>query len=141
MSAEEIKNLATDYMQIWSAGNEGLLDRLADSRLIAQYTHFEKAYQGLSAYKSMLKMTYHFFPDLQVTIKNIIPNEQENNATIFWKYQGTHKNGNLFGVESSGREVSVDGMTLLQMENGVVSKEEGIVDNLSLIMQLGVVDQ
>ena len=83
MSAEEIKGLATNYMQIWSAGNECILDKLADNKLTVKYTHFEKTYQGLSEYKSMLKMTYHFFPDLQITVKSIIPNEQENNATVF----------------------------------------------------------
>ncbi|NBC64512.1 MAG: hypothetical protein GVY07_02460 [Bacteroidetes bacterium] len=55
-----------------------------------------------------------------------------------WHYSGTHENGNLFGVESSGKKVTVKGMTLLKFQNGKIVEEKGIVDNLSLMMQLGV---
>tara|TARA_B100001057_G_C22572364_1_gene841678 strand:+ start:366 stop:509 length:144 start_codon:yes stop_codon:yes gene_type:complete len=34
-------------------------------------------------------------------------------------------------------EVSVCGITALEIDNGLVKIEKGIVDNLSLIMQLG----
>lgn len=128
-------------MQIWSVGNEHLLDKFADENLVAEYTHFERAYQGILEYKSMLKMTYGFFPDLKIHLKNLIPNQTNNSVTVFWEYSGTHKNGNLFGIESSNKEVNVNGITLLEVKNGLVVKEKGIVDNLSLIMQLGVLNQ
>lgn len=50
-----------------------------------------------------------------------------------WNYDGTHKNGNLFGVESSGKCVSVKGMTLLEVQNCMVKRDSGIVDNLNLL--------
>jgi hypothetical protein len=40
-------------------------------------------------------------------------------------------------VESSDKKISVSGITILKIKNGLVTKEKGIVDNLSLIMQLG----
>ncbi|MFD2034028.1 ester cyclase [Belliella marina] len=67
----------------------------------------------------------------------MIPNEKDNCVTVAWEYKGTHKNGDLFGVKSSGKQVSVKGMTLLELENGLIKKENGIMDNLSLIVQLG----
>lgn len=141
MENNELEKLATNYMQIWSVGNEHLLDKFADENLVAEYTHFERAYQGILEYKSMLKMTYDFFPDLKIHLKNLIPNQTNNSVTVFWEYSGTHKNGNLFGIESSNKEVNVNGITLLEVKNGLVVKEKGIVDNLSLIMQLGVLNQ
>lgn len=140
MDKEKLKNIASEYMQIWSAENADLLDKYADESIVADYTHFEKPYKGISNYKSMLKITYDFFPDLKITIKNLIPNEAEKMVTVEWKYDGTHKNGNLFGVESSGKKISVSGITILEFENGLVKKEKGIVDNLSLIMQLGALE-
>lgn len=140
MDKAKLKNIATGYMQIWGAENADLLDKYADENITVDYTHFEKPYEGISNYKSMLEMTYDFFPDLKITIKNLIPNEAEQMVTVEWKYDGTHKNGNLFGVESSGKKISVSGITILEIKNGLVTKEKGIVDNLSLIMQLGALE-
>mgnify|MGYP006431824085 FL=1 len=137
MDKEKMKSIASEYMKIWSAGNADLLDKYADANIVADYTHFEKPYKGITDYKSMLEMTYDFFPDLRITINNMILNESEQKVTVEWKYDGTHKNGNLFGVESSGEKISVSGITILEIENGLVIKEKGIVDNLSLVMQLG----
>jgi len=126
-------------MQVWSAGKENLLDEFAAKDLKVNYTHFEKTYSGISEYKAMLKQTHVFFPDLKITLKETIPNENGDGITIFWEYNGTHKNGNLFGGESSGKKVNVSGITLLQIQNGKVKEEKGIVDNLSLMMQLGAI--
>ena len=140
MDQEKLKHIANEYMQIWNADNADLLDKCADENIVANYTHFEKPYEGIQNYKSMLKVTYDFFPDLKITIKNLMPNEAEQMVTVEWKYDGTHKNGNLFGVESSGKKISVSGITILEIENGLVTKEKGIVDNLNLIMQLGALE-
>lgn len=134
---DHLKQIASDYMQIWSAGNEGLLDTFADKDLTVDYTHFDEPYEGISEYRSMLEQTYTYFPDLEITLHNILPSETENSVMVVWEYTGTHQNGNLFGVEASGKEVAIQGMTLLKIEAGKVVREEGIVDNLSLMMQLG----
>lgn len=140
MERNELKQIAWDYMQIWSAGKENLLDEFADENLKVDYTHFEKTYNNIPDYKAMLKQTHEFFPDLQITLNEVIPNENLNSATVFWEYKGTHENGNLFGIESSGKFVSISGITLLQFQGGKVKAEKGIVDNLNLLMQLGALD-
>ena len=137
MEKQDLKKIASEYMQIWNAEKAFLLDKYADEKIVVHYTHFEKSYVGITNYRSMLEMTYDFFPDLKITINNLIPNEAEQMVTVEWKYDGTHKNGNLFGVESSDKKISVSGITILRIKNGLVTKEKGIVDNLSLIMQLG----
>ena len=137
MNAQEIKELSSSYMEIWNAGEEDVLNEFAVDDLTVNYTHFEKTYNSISEYKSMLKQTHEFFPDLQITLEKIIPSENGDSATIIWKYSGTHENGNLFGVESTGKNVTVSGVTLLKFQNGKVVEEKGIVDNLSLMMQLG----
>lgn len=137
MHTKEIKKLSSSYMKVWNAGEEDLLDEFADKDLKVDYTHFEKTYNGVSEYKAILKQTHTFFPDLEITLEEIIPNENGHSATIIWEYNGTHEDGNLFGVESSGKKVTVRGITLLKFHKGKVKEEKGIVDNLSLMMQLG----
>ena len=137
MNTREMKKLCSDYMKIWNAGEEDLLDEFANKDLNVNYTHFEKTYNSIDDYKAMLKQTHEFFPNLSITLEDIIPSKNGNSATIIWKYSGTHENGNLFGVESSGKNVAVSGITLLKFYDGKVKEEKGIVDNLSLLMQLG----
>ena len=135
MTSTELKALATAYMQVWNAGNTHILDTHAHEDLTVDYTHFEKPYRKISDYKNMLETTWKYFPDLTISLHAVIPNE--DSVTVIWEYAGTHKYGTLFGVEASGKQISVKGMTLLEVENNLVKKESGIVDNFSMLMQLG----
>ena len=130
--------IATEYMQIWNAGQEELLELLADENIEIDYTHFETKYSGIAGYKEMLIQTHEYFPDMKIEITDFIPSK--NRVTVFWRYSGTHKKGNLFGVSSSGKCVSVRGMSVLEIKNSKISKETGIVDNLSLLRQLGAIE-
>lgn len=136
MTNHSLKKLADNYMQIWNAKSEGLLDIYADKSLTVEYTHFDRVYEGIEDYKVMLQTTYNFFPDLKITVDEVIPNKKKNSATVLWNYTGTHQNGTLFGVKPSEKRIIVNGMTVLKMENRRIVNEKGIVDNLSLLMQL-----
>jgi predicted ester cyclase len=41
-------------------------------------------------------------------------------------------------VPANGQSVEVTGVTIYEIEDGVVQREEGIVDNLALMKQLGL---
>jgi hypothetical protein len=56
-------------MKVWCVGNADLLDKYADTNITADYTHFEKPYKGIMNYKSMLKMTYEYFPDMKIRVQ------------------------------------------------------------------------
>lgn len=129
------KELAENYIKVWNAGEEHLLHEFAATDLEVFYTHFGITYHGIADYKKMLQMTHDFFPDMQIKVRELMLADKQ--VTIRWGYSGTHKNGKLFGVEASGKKVQVEGITILEIKNGKVNKESGIVDNLSLAMQLG----
>jgi predicted ester cyclase len=44
----------------------------------------------------------------------------------------------MFGVAAAGQSVDVAGMTIYEIEEGAVQREEGLVDNLALMQQLGL---
>lgn len=135
MLFNKLKRLADNYMQIWNAESEGLLDIYAVDDLIVEYTHFKRI-EGIGNYKKFLQNTYEAFPDMRVSIDSIFPNYRQESATIFWKYSGTHQKHSLFGVEPQGIPISINGMTFLQFAKNKVTLERGIIDNLSLLMQL-----
>lgn len=139
MNKRDLVQLAANYMQIWNAGAEESINACADENIEVEYTHFPEKYTGTYQLKQMLAKTHEFFPDMKITLSEFIPGV--NKITVIWYYEGTHKQGNLFGVESSGKNVKVSGISVLDVNNGKVIKENGIVDNLSLLMQLGAIKQ
>lgn len=130
------QELAHAYMQLWNAGGVMTLEEYADPGLEVDYTHFGDTYKGIAEYTEMLHKTYEYFPDLRIDIQNIIVSD--DTATVQWQYTGTHQSGNLFGKEPTGKQVTVPGITILWFKGDKVIRESGIVDNLSLVMQLGV---
>lgn len=42
MNSKEIKQLSSDYMQIWNVGKVNFINEFADDNLEVDYTHFEK---------------------------------------------------------------------------------------------------
>lgn len=122
-------------MQIWNADSEGLLDIYASSDLTVEYTH-AKPIHGTEDYKRFLRAMYHSFPDMKVLIGELKVDKKNNNVTVFWSYSGTHQHDKIFGVEPMNKKVTVNGMTFLEFANNKVVTEKGIIDNLSLLMQL-----
>lgn len=130
------KDIATNYMKIWNAGQCDLLDKYASTALSVDYSHFPQTIEGIPDYKEMLKMTYEYFPDLKISIDRTYG--QNQSITVIWTYWGTFTNGELFGKKANNQDVKVSGMTVLEIdENALVVNEKGIVDNLSLAMQIG----
>ncbi|WP_051664202.1 ester cyclase [Dyadobacter crusticola] len=135
MEISDIKRVAENYMQVWDSGKDGLLEKWACKDLIVEYTHFEKPLNGIEQYRKILIQSYLSFPDITISVDEI--NAIQDKAIVKWKYTGTHKNDVLFGVAPEGKRVTVTGISILDFCNDRVSREYGIVDNLSLVLQLG----
>ena len=135
MDSAAVENLAHRFIQVWKVGHIHLIDELAASDLVVSYPHFPEPLHGPEAFKDMLQHTHHAFPDLTIAVDDILA--ETDRAVVAWRYQGTHQAGELFGVEPSGQSVEVTGMTRYHMADGRVLRETGIVDNLSLMRQLG----
>lgn len=133
--AEDTEGVARKFIQVWSAGNLDLIDRLAHPDLEVRYTHFPEPIKGRAAFRAVLQDTFRHFPDLVTTARAVIPGEHE--AAVEWQYEGTHTHGELFGVEPSGRRVRVTGMTMYRIRDGKVVDERGVVDVLGLMTQVG----
>jgi steroid delta-isomerase-like uncharacterized protein len=132
--APQTEAVARRFLQAWSAGGEFLVDALAAPDLVVSYTHFAEPLRGAGAFKQALRQTHEFFPDLEITAEEVIT--AADTAVVRWSYRATHLEGELFGVAAAGRRVEVRGITIYRLEGGLVRREEGVVDNLSLMAQL-----
>lgn len=137
MSNSTAENLARRFMQAWNAGHLQVVDELAADDLTVSYTHFPEPLQGPEPFKEMLSQTHRYFPDLTITIDEVVADGDQ--AVVHWRYRGTFEQGEMFGVEASGQSVEVAGMTRYHIADGKIQREQGIVDNFGLMMQLGAV--
>lgn len=135
MSAPSVKDVAREFIQAWNADHRHVVDEWAAPDLTVAYTHFPEPLQGPEAFKEMLAQTHRFFPDLAIEIEMVVAEAPQ--AVVHWRYRGTFREGEMFGVEAAGQSVEVTGMTRYRIADGAVREERGVVDNFGLMMQLG----
>jgi len=131
----DVARIARRFIQAWNAGHREVVDALAAPDLVVSYAHFPEPIHGPDAFKQMLADTHRHFPDLEIDTHDVIA--RDNRAAVHWTYRGTFQAGEMFGVTADGQAVDVTGMTRYQIEGGRVHREQGIVDNFRLMMQLG----
>jgi steroid delta-isomerase-like uncharacterized protein len=124
MNRDDVRSIAEEFIQAWSAGGSIVLDRLAHPDIVVQYTHYPQPYIGIEQFRT--HQTVACFPDLRITATDVIV--EGDRAVVRWTYAGTHRACELFGVAPSGKTVQVPGITVYEIRDGKVHRESGIVD-------------
>lgn len=127
--------IARRFLQVWTPGNLDLLEKLADPDIVVDYAHFDEPIHGVDAFRRTLEESFRDFPDLVTTVHAVVA--QGDRAAVEWSYEGTHREGELYGVEPEGTRVRVRGMSLYRVRDGRVVEERGVADILGLMVQLG----
>jgi predicted ester cyclase len=89
---------------------------------------------GRENLKQSMRRRFTAFPDLHVTIEEIIGEGEK--VGIWYTAQGTHK-GEFEGISPIGRQVSWFGFDLLRVKGGKIAEGRFIDDSLGLMRQLG----
>jgi steroid delta-isomerase-like uncharacterized protein len=55
-----------------------------------------------------------------------------------WTGRGTH-DGEIAGIAPTGKEVTVKGLTITRLENGMIVEEQTVWDTFGMLVQLGAV--
>ena len=76
------------------------------------------------------------FSNITFTIKDVFG--QGNKLVKYWNFKGMHT-GVFFGIAATGKVVTIDGVTLVRMENGKIAEERDFFDNLEFSQQLGLI--
>ncbi len=95
--------------------------------------------QGLEEAKQLLAMYKTAFPDLNVTVEDVIAEGEK--AVTRWTIRGTHQ-GEIeeFGPPT-GKQAELQGISIHRIEGGKIVEEWNRYDNLSLLQQLGLVPE
>lgn len=132
MSAEDNKALARrGFEETMNQRNLAVLDELHVPDFV--FHAASRTIQGREPFKQFISMFLTAFPDLHVTIEDMIG--EGDRVVVRFTYGGAHK-GDFMGIPPTGKQVTVTGIGIIRVANGKILEEWIISD---LMQQLGVV--
>jgi steroid delta-isomerase-like uncharacterized protein len=77
----------------------------------------------------------HAFPDLALQLVDVQIGDQ--GVTAYWTARGTHQ-GQWMNIPATGREVTVQGMWMLHIEKGRITRARALWDVAGLLRAIGL---
>ena len=93
---------------------------------------------GIQGLKDMMGMFYSAFPDLTVTLEQIVA---EGDLVVGRAITAGTQTGDFMGIPGSGKKISLPEMHMLRIENGKAVEYWGVVDSMLMMQQLGVMPE
>ena len=137
-SADEASNKAT-FRRFHDATNTG--DTKVISRTIDEVVRPDFRIQmpvqatGPQALKDVFAKLYRGFPDLHVTVVDLI--EEADKVVGRNRVTGTHL-GEYMGLPPTGKSIAYDEIIIFRFVDGRIAESWGVVDVLSQMKQLGM---
>jgi steroid delta-isomerase-like uncharacterized protein len=123
------------YEEFWNERKLEVADQLISQSHALTSLHISGSTVGPTAYKLQLAKFVAGFPDLRFTVKETIAEKQQ--IVVSWILTGTHK-GEFFGVAPTNNTVSITGITMHQIADGMILDSQAMWDAIGLFQQLGV---
>ena len=135
MSMENKAIVRRFYEEVWNKRRVELVDELMSPSHAMHNNYIPDSCVGPEAYKREIARWITGIPDLRFTVEDMIA--EKDKVVVSWTVSGTHK-GELRGIPPTGKKVSVEGMTILQIADGKIMDSFFNWDALSLMQQLGL---
>ena len=136
MSIEHNKAIARQFFEeAYNTGNVALLEQLLAPVYVDEKAPpgTPRGPEGIAAVITMFRLA---FPDLHFTIEDQVA-EGDKVATRY-TFRGTQQ-GELMGIPSTGKQVSIGGISIYRITDGKMQQAWIEYDMLGLLQQLGVV--
>ena len=123
--------------ELWGEGDLDLIDTYISDEYIEYNSASPRPIEGRKGYKANVKMIRGAFPDLDAETEHVIV--EDDKVVNHFKLTGTHQ-GEIMGVEPTGKEVEFSGIHIGKLNNGELSKGWCVINISGLMQQLGVVE-
>jgi len=135
MSLEENKAIIRKVIEAVNKQNLALLDELIAPDFV-YHTHTQQI-QGLEVIKQVIEEESKSFPDLHVTIEDIIA--EGDKVCVRLTETGTHT-GEFRGLAPTGKKIKYTAVAIWRIVSGKVVEGRGVYDMLDYYKQLGVIE-
>lgn len=132
---ESNRKAAADFFRlIWNEKDEAAIDRFIAENAAGNDPKFGV---GRESFRQQWKQWIASFPDLNFEVNEIIV--EGDRVVSRWHLTGTHTGPEFQGIPTSSQKVSVDGVSIDTIKDGVVPDGFDAWDALGFRQQLGAI--
>jgi steroid delta-isomerase-like uncharacterized protein len=124
--------------ELFTRGNLNAADEIYAPGYVGHDPSNPEDIRGLEAAKQAAADYRRAFPDLRVTVEDLIAEGDKVVARL--RFRGTHR-GELNGIAPTGRRVDCSGIVVSRMEGGKIAEDWANFDDLGIMRQLGVLPE
>lgn len=121
--------------EVFNKGNLNVLNEVVHENY--SYRSPTENMEGIDDLRAFVMAFRSAFPDLHIGIDGQIA-ENERACTRI-TMTGTHK-GDFLDLPPTGKSVKLQGVVISQLEEGLILKEWELLDQLTLLQQLGITE-
>jgi steroid delta-isomerase-like uncharacterized protein len=136
MSSDQNKAIVRRAFEEPWKGNLDVIDELIASDYVGHDPVNPEPLRGPEGVKEFVTTYRSAFPDARITVEQQLA-EGDLVATR-WSARGTHE-GELMGIQATGKQVTVSGLTISRLSNDKIVEEFQNWDTLGMMQQLGAV--
>lgn len=132
MAQGAVKVVETYFEEAWNNGNLDVVDELFHAEYVGH--GFEDGSLGRDELKQFIAGYRAAFPDASFTIEDTLVDG--NKVMVRWTATGTHE-GEMRGIAPTGQNVTVTGMFLARLADGMIVESWSNYDLAGLLEQIG----
>jgi len=136
MSSEQNKAIVSRFIEEPWKGNLDVVDELTAGDYIGHDPANPEPLRGPEGVKEFITTYRAAFPDARITVEQQLA-EGDLVATR-WSGRGTHE-GELMGIQATGKQVTVSGLTISRLLDGKIVEEFQNWDTLGMLQQLDAI--
>ncbi len=134
MSTEENKAIVRRfYEEVMNQGDLSVVDEIVAPHMVDHSPGYPEYHTGPEGIKQTVTAYRAAFPDMHDVVEDVIA--EGDKVTVRWSGRGTHR-GELMGMEPSGKDVTLTGITVYRIEDGKIVERWSEADELGMMRQL-----
>lgn len=134
----ELKELVRrDTEEVWTDGDLEVIDEIFAEDFVLHDPTKPGETQGRDDYRGYVETYHEAFGDLEYEVETVIA--EDDTAALRYEATGTH-DGTFMGLAPTGKTVSVSGMEMYRIDDGVIVEMWTSYDALGLLQELGIVE-
>ena len=138
MSEENKALVRREEEELFSGGNLDAAEEIYAADYVGHDPSNPEDVRGLEAAKQAASDYRQAFPDLQVSVEDLIAEGDRVAARL--RFRGTHL-GELDGIAPTGRRVDCSGIVISRMEGGKIAEDWANFDDLGMMQQLRLIPE
>jgi len=134
--SEANKTLVREITEvIWNSRRLDQIHHFYSADFVADYRPHAPLREGHDGIRGMLERAWAAFPDYHEELHELIA---EGDRVVAWFTISGTQHGQWGLLPPSGKRVRFDEIVILEIREGKVHRQRGVVDNLAALRQLGV---